>query len=186
MKRIVDLLDRTERRILGLLCVLVVAALLFHSLFALGEKRANSRLKETLLAGEKNLEEMLAINREKNREWERWEEARRDIEQLRRERFYREEGDINQLRMDLQKIFSEAGVRVSQISFGYNVVEEERIKKVTISFGISGSYLSLKRFLLAVENHPEFLVIERIDFLEIDARGGRLGLKLEMAGYYAI
>ena len=54
-----------------------------------------------------------------------------------------------------------------------------------MSFGATGSYLSLKRFFNAVENHPVFLVIERIDFSDIDTQRGKLELRMELAGYYA-
>jgi len=53
-----------------------------------------------------------------------------------------------------------------------------------ISFDIKGSYLSLKRFIHSVEEFPKFLLIEKIDFLNIDARGNVLELRVVLAGYY--
>jgi Tfp pilus assembly protein PilO len=186
MRKILDLLDSRERRVLGLLIGLVVAALLFHVLFALGEKRSHFHLESSLSAGENNLQEILTGKLAKSKEWERWKEAGIDMEQLRKDRFYEEKGNINRLRKDLHKVLREAGVRVSQISYNYHLFEEEGIKRVTMSFRASGSYLSMKRLFHAVENHTRFLVIERVDFSEIDAERGRLELRMELAGYYAL
>ena len=132
MRKIFDLLDSNERRVLGLLSILVIAALLFHALFALGEKRTHSRLQNSLSAGEERLQAVISTHQEKKGEWERWKEVGQDIEQLRKNRFYKEKGNINQLRKDLDRILRKAGVRVSQISYNYNLFEEEKIKRVTM------------------------------------------------------
>jgi len=55
---------------------------------------------------------------------------------------------------------------------------------VMVSFNFKGSYFSLKRFLSSVEEFPKFLIIEKIDFINIETQSGILGLRILLAGYY--
>ncbi|MFB0565579.1 MAG: hypothetical protein ACETWK_07870 [Candidatus Aminicenantaceae bacterium] len=123
-------------------------------------------------------------NIEKEREWLRWKKAPLDIEELRTNYFYMEEEGINQLRLDLQKIFNESRINISQIKYGYNMFEDERIKKVIATFDFSGSYFSLKKFIHTVEEFPKFLIVEKIDFLDTSTERDSLILRITMAGYY--
>jgi hypothetical protein len=59
-----------------------------------------------------------------------------------------------------------------------------KIKKVSATFNLRGSYVSLKRFIHTVEEFPKFLLIERIDFLDIDTARDALVLRVVLAGYY--
>jgi hypothetical protein len=72
----------------------------------------------------------------------------------------------------------------SRKRYGYVEFKGETIKKINVTFDIKGSYLSLKRFIHSVEEFPKFLLIEKIDFLNIDARGNVLELRVVLAGYY--
>jgi hypothetical protein len=42
----------------------------------------------------------------------------------------------------------------------------------------------LKGLIQLVEEFPKFLIVEKIDFLEIDDRSSILELKIVLAGYY--
>ena len=89
------------------------------------------------------------------------------------------------MRLDLREIFRAASVRVtSDLMYDYADWEEERLKKVRVNFTMAGKYIALKRFIHKIEVHPKFLMIERIDFRDIDTQTGRIELQIELAGYY--
>jgi len=173
-----------EKKVLGILAALLAACLVFLLLFSLGVRRTSYRILESLEASEKNYKMLDRSRTEKKREWLGWEEAPRDIEELKSSYFYNDKGGINELRLDLQKIFSESMINVSQIKYDYAEFEKEKVKKVNASFNFSGSYLSLRKFLGSVERFPKFLIVEKIDFLSIDPQSGFLELKIVLAGYY--
>ncbi len=132
-----------------------------------------------------NQKKIIRTKRQEKREWKRWQEAGRDIDEVGKKYFYKDNDVFQQIRLDLQKIFNKAGIQVSQIKYDYAEIEDKKVKKVNVSFNLRGSYFSLKRFLDAVEEYPKFLIIEEINFLNIEAQGGTLELRILLAGYYA-
>jgi len=100
--------------------------------------------------------------------------------------FYDEKTVSRALRLDLQRIFSEAGMNVPPLSYHYSDLEKVPIKKIAVTFNYSGTYDGLKRFLAIVERFKKFLAVEKIDFEKADAESGLLSLKMTLAGYYEI
>lgn len=185
MKELFDLLAKSERKILILLCVLLAAALIFNQGFALKQKKAYSYSVKSLPNQQKEFANIKELNRNIKMEWLQWDEARRDIADIEKKYFYRENKNINQLRLDLRKIFQQARIRViSDLMFDYADWEEEKLKRVRVRFTMAGPYVALKRFIHQVEIHPKFLMIERIDFRDIDTQSGQIELRIELAGYY--
>jgi hypothetical protein len=119
-------------------------------------------------------------------EWVRWEEAGRDLEELRTDFFYDTEGGVQALRLDLQKIFALAGTTITDLGYGYAEMEQEQVRKTVVTFTYTGSYAGLKKLLAVLEAFPKFLVIEKIDFPRTGSDGGPLSAKLAVAGYYGI
>jgi hypothetical protein len=185
MKELFDLLETGERKILVLLCALLAAVLIFHQGIALKEKRAYTRSVEALPKQEKEFAGISDRNREIKMEWLLWDEVRQDIGDIEKDYFYKEEKNINRLRLDLRKIFRAAGIRVvSDMIFDWGNWEEEYLKRVGVQFAVAGPYAALKRLIHQVEIHPKFLMIERINFRDIDTQSGRVELQIELAGYY--
>jgi len=99
--------------------------------------------------------------------------------------FYKEEKNINRLRLDLRKILRASGIRVvSDMVFDWGKWEEANLKRVGVQFAVAGPYVAVKRLIHQVEIHPKFLMIERINFRDIDTQSGRIELQIELAGYY--
>jgi hypothetical protein len=186
MKELFDRLTGKEKTTLAALAAGTFAVLLVLVFVSLGEKRIYGRSQEALgrLGGE--LGKARASSAEAVGESKRWEEAERDLEGLKTKYFYDDGLGIMGLRRDLERIFGEAGIRVSQISYNYEDLERGKIKRVVASFNFRGPYISLKRFLAVVERFPKFLTIEKIDFLSTGSDTGSLDLKIELAGYYEI
>ena len=185
MKELFDLLDAKERQLLVLLCILLSAVLVFHSAFALKEKRTYFRSVKSLPIQEKEFERIREQTSEKKREWVMWDEARRDSVEIGTKYFYREDKNINELRQDLRRIFQNAQVQIlSDLRFEYDEFQDSEMKIVKVSFTMAGPYFSLKKLIHQVEMHPKFLMIERIDFMNINTQSGRIELRIELAGYY--
>jgi Tfp pilus assembly protein PilO len=184
MKELYDLLDQKERKILAFLCILVVLALLFYFFIGLGKKNAYSRTIEDLSSKRAAFQTIDANKKEQETQWKLWQNAVQDMEDLGKKYFFAKGNAISQLRRRLQKIFRDVSLQAPPMRFEYSTFEKEEINKVLVTFNITSSYAALKRFIHAVERLPKFLVIERIDFLDIDSRTGRLRLKAMLAGYY--
>jgi hypothetical protein len=185
MKELFDLLEKRERKVLVVLGVLFLVSFLFLELFAFPKKGSYRHAVQTLPLQQKEYAQIRDGNKDIKREWLQWDEARRDIVEIEKKYFYRGSRSISQLRLDIRKIFRAARIRVvSDLIFDYADWETENLKRVRANFTLAGSYAALKRFIHQVEIHPKFLMIERIDFRDIDAQSGQVELNIVLAGYY--
>ena len=185
MKELIRLLNEKERRTIVVLAAASGLALLALIFIAGAEMRNYHRADASARARAAELVRVQAARDEAGAEAERWTEAGRDLEKLRTERFYDESREIRDLRLDLERVFDEAGVSVSQISYRYSDLAKGKMKKVVAGFTFGGTYAGLKRFLSVVERSPKFLTLERIDF-PTGPEAEILQLKIELAAYYAM
>lgn len=186
MNVLFDLFRDKERRTLVRLGVAALVALaVFLVLFTrvrggLEKERVESgRLRNSSLRAAKARDEAKA-------EWQRWEEANRDLGELRTGYFYDPEEGVQTLRLDLQRIFALAGTTVTDIGYAYSDMEKEQVRKTIVTFTYTGTYAGLKKLLAVLEAFPKFLVIDKVDFPKVGSDGGRLSAKLTLAGYYGI
>lgn len=186
MNDLFDLFDDKERRTLvrlGLAALLALAV--FLVLFARirggleNERTAAFRLQESTQKAVRTRDEAKA-------EWRRWEDAGRDLGELRTGYFYKSEEGVQALRQDLQKIFALAGTTITDLDYGYSDMEKEQIRKTVVTFTYTGTYAGLKKLLAVLEAFPKFLVIEKVDFPKTGSGGERLNAKMTLAGYYGI
>ncbi|NIO48086.1 MAG: hypothetical protein GTN73_01410 [Candidatus Aminicenantes bacterium] len=186
MKKIFDLLDDKEKKTLIVLCVMIAGVVLFLLLISLSQRRSYFNALSSHTVKQKDYERINKAKIKKEREWIRWQEAQRDMDDLKKKYFYDDDNEgFERLRLDLEQLLNKARINVSsRKKYDYVEFKGETIKKVNVTFDIKGSYLSLKRFIHSVEEFPKFLLIEKVDFLNIDAGGNVLELRVVMAGYY--
>jgi hypothetical protein len=185
MKEIFSALSEKERtwlRLLGLLFLIALFVLLF---FSLGQRRSYFFLVEQLEATEKSAVAAESRRTQSLKRWQQSEQTAKDIQSLREKFFYHEGEEIEELRLDLRKIFSETGVISRSFRYDYANLEKEQIGKISVTFTFTGTYPILKRFLQTLEQYPKFLFLEKIDFLKIGGGGTQIDLKIILAGYYA-
>ena len=186
MKKIFDLLEDREKKTLIVLCVMIAGVVLFLLLISLSQRRSYFNALSSLTVKQKDYDQLNKTKIEKEGEWIRWQEARGDMDELKKTYFYDDDKEgFKRLRLDLEQLLSKVRINVSSRKrYDYVEFKGETIKKVNVTFDIKGSYLSLKRFIHSVEEFPKFLLIEKIDFLNIDAGGNVLELRIILAGYY--
>jgi len=184
MHALFDLLDDRERRTLARIgLAAAVALVVFLAVFGrfrtgLDKERASSfRVHEAA-------QKALKARDEARTQWQRWEQAGKDLADLKATYFYDESLGIQPLRQDLQKIFAQAGTDVTNLDYQYSDLEREKVRKTLITFTYTGSYAGLKRLLAVIQAFPKFLVIEKLEFPRTGAGGERLSAKMTLAGYY--
>jgi hypothetical protein len=107
-----------------------------------------------------------------------------DVEELKANYFYREEEGISPLMRDTDQILKSARIRVSQKRYDYADLEEGLYRVVRVTFETAGSYRALKKFIHSVETFPRFLVVQKIDFLDVDPFSGGLKVRVALVAYY--
>jgi hypothetical protein len=186
MNALFDLFNDKERRTLGRLGL---AALLALAVFLILFTRIRGGLEKDRGAAvrlQDTYDRAVKARDTAKSDWQRWEEAGRDLEELRTGFFYDDEGGVQTLRLDLQQIFALAGTIITDLDYGYSDMEAERVRKTVVTFTYTGSYAGFKKLLAVLEAFPKFLVIEKIDFPRTGSDGERLSAKLVVAGYYGI
>ena len=184
MKEIFELLRQKERRLLIVLCLLLSLALVFYIFIARGMKESYTQAQDRLAAQALNFQTLDAARLEKKVEWRRWRLALKDMEILRGEYFYVGETISQDLRRDIVAIFRETDIPVPDIRYLYSEGTNQQLGGATATFQISGPYALIKRFIHAVEHFPKFLIVEKVDFVDVQRQSGALKLKLTLAGYY--
>ena len=186
MKNIFNSISQKERKILGLFCLILGLALFFYVFFALGIKRSYFRSEDLLSAVQGDFQAAETSTAKKTMESQKWEMAQQDMKELQGSHFYSDLEWVKELRTDLQHILETSRIQHAGKKFEYEFFEKEKIQKVNVEFTVTGRYVSLKEFIHAVESFQKFLMIERIDFLDIDPLGRGIKLKIQLAGYHAI
>lgn len=186
MKKIFDLLDDKEKKTLIVLCVMIAGVSLFLLLISLSQRRSYFNALSSHADKQREYNQLNKTKIEMEGEWIRWQEARGDMDELKRTYFYDDDKEgFEQLRLDLEQLLSKARINVSsRKKYDYVEFKGETIRKVNITFDLKGSYLALKRFIHSVEEFPKFLLIEKVDFLNIDGGGNVLELRVVLASYY--
>jgi len=184
MKELFKLLTDREKRTLSVLAGAAVLVLLLFLFVSLGALRSYGRSEASLTKLTTELGKARESWNRASAESGRWDEAKGDLEAFRTKYFYDDKQGIRDLRLDLEKVFAEAGIRVSQIGYKYANLEKGKARKVVAAFTFRGNYATLKTFLAVIERFPKFLILERIDFPNTGSVTGSLELKIELAGYY--
>jgi hypothetical protein len=184
MREVFNLFEEKEKKVLRAVGVLFGVAMLFLLLISFPQKRSSIRAHSRLESKQSEYHHFNSKTQEKEDEWRQWQEAYRDIDELKKSHFYSGKDAVKKMRLDIQRILSQARIPSSQKKYNYTEFKRENIKKMSVSFNVRGTYQSLKKLIQVVEEFPKFLIMEKIDFLEIDYRSSILELKIVLAGYY--
>ena len=185
MNALFDLFNDAERRTLGRLGLAALIALAVCAFLFVRLRGGLDRERAASVGLKASSERAVKARDDARTEWQRWEQAVRDLAELKTSYFYDENAGVQILRLDLQKIFAQAGTTVTNIDYGYTDMEKEQVRKTVVTFTYAGSYAGLKRLLSVIERFPKFLVIEKVEFPRTGS-GGTLSAKFTLAGYYGL
>ncbi len=181
---IFDLLRQKERKILLLLCILLTLVGMFYVFVARGMKDAYLQSSAALNTKRQKFEELNTLRKERKAEWRHWRVALNDMEDLRTNNFYSAETVSQEMMRDIAQIFQNIGLPVPEIRFTYVDSTGRRLGGAVAIFQFSGPYSLIKRFIHGVEHFSKFLVLDQIDFVDIQRQSGALRLKVTLEGYY--
>jgi Tfp pilus assembly protein PilO len=184
MNGIFELLGRKDRRTLGVLCLFFVLALFYLFVVALGAKRSYSESLDQLADRKERAQKVEDARRAKNEDWRKWQKTLKDIQELKANYFYKEKEGISLLMRDTERILNGARIRASQKRYDYADFKEGVYRIVRVTFETAGSYTALKKFIHSVETFPRFLLVQKIDFLEVDPFSGGLKVRVALVAYY--
>ena len=184
MNELLSLLNAKERRAASVIGVVCAAALLLALVVSVKAGAGARRAASELAAAEKNYRALSLTRSESRKEWQAWQDAEKDLTEVREKYFYPEKKVLEDMRLDLEQIFNTVGISVTDITYGYTEVSKGSIRKETADFHFVGNYMILKRLLDLIERHPRLIHVERIDFISIGRSPGALDLKITIAGYY--
>jgi hypothetical protein len=186
MNALFDMFNDSERRTLGRIGLATLLALVVFFIFFFRIRGGLAKERTASVRLQESAQKAVKARDEARTEWKRWEDAGRDLAELRAGYFYDEQEGVQVLRQDLQKIFAMAGTTITDLDYGYSDLEKEQVRKTLVTFTYNGTYAGLKKLLAVLEAFPKFLVIEKVDFPRTGSGGERLSAKLTLAGYYGI
>jgi len=80
---------------------------------------------------------------------------------------------------ELLVLSNRANLKISQISYDSEELNEIRLLKLTLKFNVSGNYEQVKKFIHSLEQSVRLITINQISLQESDDNGVNLSLNLE-------
>ncbi|MGB9894218.1 MAG: hypothetical protein ACPLRA_07355 [Candidatus Saccharicenans sp.] len=184
MLKLSELLVLKERRLINRLSLVVGIVILFliFSLFFWSHKLNAIKVEAGKLTAE--LEKISQQTEQSQLDFRRWQETKKDLEELKRTAFYSGEDGLEAYRQDLRALFQQAGLPMPAVSYQYEEQGNRKFKRLAASFGLNFSYPVFKRFLYQLETWPRLLLLDQINFQKIDNVSGNLQVRITLSGYY--
>jgi Tfp pilus assembly protein PilO len=148
------------------------------------------RLAEYHTLSEENKEGVDALDRREAlvREREEYvqglEQAKADLERLRSEVLSTRDQRMIEVQQELADLAEQFNIDMEEVTYANEILEDEGIERFAMTVPLEGGYANLRKFLHAVENSEEFLVIERVALREGEEGGVVLSLQITLATYF--
>jgi Tfp pilus assembly protein PilO len=84
----------------------------------------------------------------------------------------------------IDQLAGEAGLQRGQRSFTPSDVRESTLGKLTILVRLSGEYQQIREFIHALETAPDFLVLERVELVQVEGQARGLDVNVQIATYF--
>ena len=184
MKELIDLLTRRDRIFLGGLCLTLAVVLVFDVFFAGARKKAYFSASRSLSSARASLQTFEEGLKKRKEDVFNGLLTQKDLEDVKVHYLYSKEGNLTQARLDVERILQNSRIQSPALEYEYEQAKNETIQTLYISFVISESYFKLRQFIHAVETFQKFIVLEKVDFLDVDADIGTFRLRITLAEYY--
>lgn len=112
------------------------------------------------------------------------EQAKTDLERLRNDVLSTRDQRMIEVQQELADLAQQFNIDMEEVTYANEILEDEGIERFAMTVPLEGGYANLRKFLHAVENSEEFLVIERVALAEGDEGGVVLSLTITLATYF--
>ena len=111
-------------------------------------------------------------------------QAEEDLQQLRDEVLSTKDARMVDVQVELAKLARDFKIQAPTNDFDNQVLYEEELERFVIVLPLEGGYSNLRRFLRAVENSDNFLIVERVALASGKRGGVLLSLDISLATYF--
>ena len=85
---------------------------------------------------------------------------------------------------ELERLCSQFGIDLNSVGYDNDLLLDEELDRFVMNVPLEGNYASLRKFLQAVEDSEEFLVVERVSLARGKEGGRTLSLSINLATYF--
>ncbi len=85
---------------------------------------------------------------------------------------------------ELERLCTQFGIDLNSVGYDNDLLLDEELDRFVMNVPLEGNYASLRKFLQAVEDSEEFLVVERVSLARGKEGGRTLGLSINLATYF--
>ena len=86
------------------------------------------------------------------------------------------------IQREVRKLAADRGLDPARITYNATEIKDTGLVRFTIAFPLNGTYATLQDFVKAVEDSPNFLIVDNIVIDETD--GSSLSLQVQLATYF--
>lgn len=112
------------------------------------------------------------------------EQARRDLRTLREEVLSTRDERMVSVQAVVERLANQFSADFESVTYENSLLEEEGLDRMAMTLPLEGGYANLRRFLQAVEDSEEFLVVERVGLGQGKQGGVLLQLDITLATYF--
>lgn len=119
---------------------------------------------------------------------ERLSSSSEGIDELYREHFGTEAQRLTQVRSEIKRLSSLAGLEPTALNYPRSDLEEIDLLRMGITFGVEGSYEQLRQLINLLELSDQFLALEEVSLNRTGERGSasyRLNINLRLSTIFA-
>ncbi len=85
---------------------------------------------------------------------------------------------------ELDRLCRQFGIDLNSVGYDNELLLDEELDRFVMNVPLEGNYASLRRFLQAVEDSDQFLVVERVSLARGKEGGRSLSLSINLATYF--
>ena len=111
-------------------------------------------------------------------------QAESDLRDLREDILSTRNQRLVEVEEELERLCSQFGIDLNEVGFDNDLLLDEELDRFVMNVPLEGNYASLRKFLQAVENSDEFLVVERVSRARGKEGGRTLSLSINLVTYF--
>lgn len=131
-----------------------------------------------------SLDEQRQIVEEAERYLEAVQRARSDLTRLRDEVLSTRSQRMVGVQLELARLAQQFQIDLDSVNYENEMLEDEGLERFAMVVPLEGGYTALRRFLQAVEDSEEFIVVERVAIGKGKQGGVLLQLNITLATYF--